>query len=148
MAEEKAQEVSDKKWKPTKAMVRFLRAWANLPPNQPVTNLTLSLEACVHVRTVYSWLRKHQFVAWWAEQTEKLVTSDLAKVWRAVLLAACRGDTGAAKLFAERFDSNYKPTTKSVVEHKLPAIQEPAGQKERIDKTISRFEELRRTGDN
>jgi len=139
--------MSNKKFRPTKAMVRFLRAWANLPPSQPVTNLALALEAKVHVRTVYSWLRKDQFVAWWAEQSDKLVSSDLSKVWRAVLLAACRGDTGAAKLYVERFDRNYKPVRKSEHEHthKLPVLED---NNIRVQGAINRFEELRRGGVN
>ena len=143
--------MSDKKFKPTAKMVATLRVYLMLEPNEVATNVLLGMEAGVDPTTIWRWQSSAAFEGfqdWWDDEVRKVLKSRLDRIWGAMYRAGAKGDTSAAKLFAERFDPNYKPTTKKEVEHKLPALKEPAGQRERVDERISRFEELRRGSAN
>ena len=128
-----------KEFRPTVQQQKFLEVWADWPPGKPITNIGLGLETGVNARTLYEWFRNPLFMGWFDEQREHMVKADLAKVWQAMRTAACRQDTGAAKLYAERFDPYYKPTTRR--EHDLKA-DITANVRDMTDEELGRLAEI------
>ena len=102
----------DKKFKPTRLMVRLLQAYLALEPNEVPTNTLLAMKAGINRNTIPKWNRKVAFQAWWDSQIQRYTSTRLSRIWGAMYQAGVKGDTPAAKLFAERFDKDYKPTTK------------------------------------
>ncbi len=138
--------MSDKKWKPCRQMVRLLQVYISLGPNQIPTNVNLAKWAGVHRHTITRWFRRVPFLQWWDEQITKHLRGRIDRVWTAMYLQAINGDAAQAKLFIERFDREYKPTTKQEIAHSLPTVS--IGDGSRVQGAVSRFEELRRTGVN
>ena len=147
--------MSDKKFKPTREQIKLVYAWIELPPfrslgsaviKTKVTNETLGRACGVTEKSIRNWFRKVPFCDWFYGELDKYVRSDLSRVWKSVFLGATSGDIGAAKLYIERFDRDYKPTTKQEIAHSLPTVS--IGDGSRVQGAVSRFEELRRTGVN
>lgn len=99
-------------FEPTAAMLQAVDAFLNA--EEPIS-CRQAVEATGHHPTLlYQWLKKPGFKQWWTQAVDrKIETLHLADVKKALLHSATkRYDTPAAKLLFERYDRQYKPTTK------------------------------------
>lgn len=137
----------DKEFKPTKYMVKLLQAYLALEPNEVPTNTLLAEKSGLCRKTITRLSRKVPFQRWWNEQISKHISARLDKVWTAVYHAALSGDSSHAKLFIERFDPGYKPTTKKEEEVKR-TIQLILSGNGKEEQKYSRVHNVNATTDN
>lgn len=72
----------------------------------------------------YRWQEKEGFIEWWtAAQAEYHSRLGLGDVHKAIRRRALGNSPQDAKLYLERFDKEYKPTTAQ--EHKFPGLEPP-----------------------
>ena len=133
--------MSQKKWKPTRNQVKFLSAFMTLAPTERPTNVLLAMKVGISQQALYKWFRKVEFMAWFDRQIEKHLNADLARVWASMRGQAIGGDCTAAKLFVERFDGDYKPTSKQELDiATIPRLHTGNGQ--RLNHAKNRLSEL------
>ncbi len=141
---------SQVKFKPTPKMEALLQAYCLLEPDEVATNVLLGMRAGVDPTTIWRWQSKAEFEGfqdWWDGEIRTLTSARLDRIWGAMYRAGSKGDTSAARLYAERFDKDYKPTTKQEVEHKLPTLKDN-GLKDRIATSRANYERLQAGGEN
>ena len=73
----------------------------------------------------YQWKRNNpKFLVWWNRCLESAFTGEhLTTVWNAVYRRALRHSDAAAKLFVERHDAQYKPSTSQEHLHSFAGYQ-------------------------
>ena len=65
----------------------------------------------------YNWIRKPAFLTWWNRAIEEYFTGHgLKEVHRSIYRNALGNSAQDRKLFLERFDAEYKPTTKTEID--------------------------------
>jgi len=86
--------------------IRLLKAMAKAPTNW------------------YNWLKKNGFMQWWNQAIEEYFTGHgLSEVHSAIYRRALGNSSQDAKIFLERFDKEYKPTTRE--ERTFPGLEPP-----------------------
>ena len=102
-------------FKPTSDMKKVLRETQQ--GNYGLTVKAACAKAEVTRRKWYRWLKRPQFSEWWGQERESYWVSKLSQIDKAAFEAATRTKTRSfghadRKLFYERFDRNYQPTTR------------------------------------
>ena len=118
----------EKKFRPSPDQLKLLEAFVSIEPNEDHTITRVCLNAGCSRNVWYRSLQNPDFVDWFTESIQKHVRPNLARIWGAMAGQAIKGDVSAAKLYAERWDDDYKPTTKSEQAHTfagLKAIEQP-----------------------
>ena len=119
-----------------KVLLAHLREISD-PDCEYITNPPKFLTAMGHDRSNwYKWQRMEGFRQWWDKAIEEeLCGGTLRKVHANLAkLAQTHRDSSTIKLFMERFDKDYKPTTKR--EHGFPGIRPPDMSPEEIQAAI------------
>ncbi len=68
-------------------------------------------------------MRRAVFIEWLSNQLAKYRSSKLEKVWHRVYQRAMGDSDTAAKLYVERWDGNYRPTTKTDNTHRIAGLK-------------------------
>ena len=116
-------------FQPTNLMSRVLLRRLNEignPRCEKLTNPPKFLKAMGHDRSSwYTWQKMPGFKNWWEAAIEEHFTGDILRRVHAhhADLALNQRDSSTLKLFYERFDRDYKPTT--ATEHKVSGIRPP-----------------------
>jgi hypothetical protein len=111
-----------------RVLVRHLRSLDD-PDVEKTKSPPVVLKTMGHDRTTwYKWLRMSGFKAWWDKAMDEQLGGGTLRCVHAHLakLAQTQRDSSIIKLYLERFDKSYKPTTAQ--EHSLHTGQRPPDQ--------------------
>jgi len=119
-------------FRPTQRMIEFVWTWAKLLEkcvNEQEIMAVTPYIVCKHLcgfaeSTYYNWRKKPSFQMWLnAVLNDFHKTVHLQTVWSSILRRATANSPQDAKLWIERWDDGYKPTT--TTEHKISGIRPP-----------------------
>lgn len=89
----------------------------------------------------YNWLKKKGFIEWWNKAIQEYFTGHgLSEVHSAIYRRALGNSSQDAKIYLERFDKEYKPTTKE--EHSFPGLRPPEDAQAAIERSKERTKKL------
>lgn len=106
-----------------------------------------------HYSQWYMWKKhKPKFIIWWNQCLNSAFTGEhLTTVWNAVYRRACENSPQDAKLFVERHDKAYKPTTAQEQRHTFAGYVPNESAKELAERSRARerrrIESKETTGD-
>lgn len=118
--------VSSEEFEPSGLMIRTLSVFLQCLEAKEVQSPTDCLEAQGKDKSNwYKWQAKEGFIKWWTKAIEKYHTrTGLSHVHNSLYQAALApGGATDRKLYLERFDKDYKPTTSE--EHRFPGLEPP-----------------------
>lgn len=117
--------VGTTEFNPTGLMLETLCTYLQVSALTSVMTPLMVLKANGHSKqNWYDWEKKEGFSEWWsAAQDEYHSRLGLSDVYKAILRRALGTSPQDAKLYLERFDKKYKPTT--VEERMFPGLKPP-----------------------
>ena len=92
-------------FEPTPAMWRFVNAHAD--ENVEPTITAICAAAGISRTAYYGWRKQPAFVAFVHQEAQAVARERLDRVYSVLYAKAMRGDTGAIKVFLDRFDPDY-----------------------------------------
>ena len=113
-------------FEPTAAMLQALDAYLNA--DEPISRRQAVGATDHHPTLLYTWLKKPGFDKWWSQAVDRKIEDlHLSDVKKALLHSATkRHDTTAAKILLERYDKDYKPSSKLDIGHGFKGFTPPS----------------------
>lgn len=136
--------VSSEEFEPSGLMIRTLSVFLQCLEAKEAQSPTECLEAQGKDKSNwYKWRAKPDFVTWWTKAIEEYHTrTGLSHVHNSLYQAALTpGGATDRKLYLERFDKDYKPTTAK--EHSFfPGLEPPEGIQGAIERSRERAKQV------
>lgn len=107
--------IGTQEFTPSGLMIKMLCAHLqSLELQEPMSVIKLLIEDGHSRSNWYDWLRKPGFVEWWNKACTDFHTNiGLSKVYMSIYRRAMCNSAQDAKIYLERFDDGYKPTSKT-----------------------------------
>ena len=133
---------------PSALMIRVLCSYLQAQElNKPQSAIQILKKLGNNVSNWYLWQKKDGFTDWWNRACADYHTNiGLSSVYGAIHRRATGNSPQDAKLYLERFDKDYKPTTGQ--EHTFPGIAPPDKAEEAVERSRQRAEQRKQIASN
>ena len=137
--------VATKEFVPTGLMIRTLCAYLQVIENDELKSPTKILSELKHsTHNWYNWHQLEGFRQWWNKAVSDYHSNTgLTGVYCAIYRRAKKDSSADAKLYLERFDDEYKPT--SVRELDVYPGRRPADKTKAVENSRKRIESISKT---